>query len=49
MAEHVLIAGATGFVGSSLAEALARAGYSVLAMTGTPTPMTASASRSSVT
>ena len=36
MAEHVLIAGATGFVGSSLAEALARAGYSVLAMTRHP-------------
>jgi uncharacterized protein YbjT (DUF2867 family) len=36
VAEHVLIAGATGFVGSSLAEALEKDGYSVLAMTRQP-------------
>jgi uncharacterized protein YbjT (DUF2867 family) len=36
VAEHVLIAGATGFVGSSLAEALEKDGYSVLAMTRHP-------------
>ena len=36
MAEHVLIAGATGFVGSSLAEALEKDGHSVLAMTRRP-------------
>ena len=36
MAHHILIAGATGFVGSRLAEALEDAGYSVLAMTRHP-------------
>ena len=36
MAQHILIAGATGFVGSQLAEALEDDGYSVLAMTRHP-------------
>jgi uncharacterized protein YbjT (DUF2867 family) len=36
VAENVLIAGATGFVGSSLAETLEKDGYSVLAMTRHP-------------
>jgi uncharacterized protein YbjT (DUF2867 family) len=36
VAKNVLIAGATGFVGSSLAEALEKDGYSVLAMTRHP-------------
>jgi uncharacterized protein YbjT (DUF2867 family) len=36
VAGNVLIAGATGFVGSSLAEALEKDGYSVLAMTRHP-------------
>jgi uncharacterized protein YbjT (DUF2867 family) len=36
VADHILIAGATGFVGSHLAEALEKAGYSVLAMTRHP-------------
>ena len=36
MAERILIAGATGFVGSRLAGALESDGYSVLAMTRHP-------------
>ena len=36
MAKQVLIAGASGFVGSSLTEALEAGGYSVLAMTRHP-------------